>query len=391
MRVVTQKYLDALRSGCEPYFRVDLYDNGQVIMSSANDPSSPAYLPVEDGNVVVDRTARHRREASFVIPDDRGIYAGDSRLSTRSGNEFKISRGIRFFDGSIETFSQGMFGISDRDCSDESGSLLITIRGADRSRRIRRNVFTTLYRVAHNQSLVVEAQKLINDRLGFVPNYVVTPDASNFTSTFKEYSVGEDPWEAVQAMMTAVGYEVFFGPEGELVIQPIPEADLSGTPTFRYEEGEYGTLQSVEVQESNEFGYNGVVAIGQSTYGITPATAAAWDTDPESETYSGYNPTTGTFGFSKYGRYPKILEPNPDIKTTAQASIAAGAALREYLGRPLNVTFLALVNPAHVEGDLIQVHRPRAGLQNNFLLLDQFELPFRATEGMAVRTKELQG
>lgn len=385
MRNMSEKFRKSLRTNHLVYSRIEVINNDTVVLNSASQPK----MYVTEGEVTMDRGANFRRSLTLELADPDRTYLPGSPASgyfhPLAGYEIKPYRGILFDDGSIEEFSQGVFGIADCDIRDDFGDASLVISGFDRSRRVHRATLTRPYKILNNTNTVTAIKDLINFCLGFTPVYLET--STTYTTNYTIYEVGTDPWDAITKLAESIGYEVFFNADGACVIRPVPDPN-TGAVSFSYAEGSEAIIGGLSKNLSNETAYNGVLATGQSAYNITPAFGEAWDTDPSSPTYSGYDPATKTFpNASRYGRHPKILEPNPNIKTNDQARAAAAAQLLSVKGAAENIEFVSVVNPAHEESDLISITRAEIAV-NAVYILDRFNIPLTAKQGMTAKTRE---
>lgn len=294
-------------------------------------------------------------------------------------------RGIQFPDDTIESYTQGVFGMASCTITDSVDGYQMHITGLDRSKRCSRSVLVRPYTIAANTNTVTAIQNLVTLALGFTPVYLVT--ATSYVVNYTAYEIGTDPWEAVTSLAESIGYEVFFNCDGACVIQPQPDPSIT-PPSYTYAAGQIVVMDNIDRTLTNEESYNGVLTFGHSPYNVSPAFGEAWDTDPASPTYSGFNPATGTFvAPSRYGRVPKIMDSNPNIRTTAQAMAAASAELLRLLGTSEIIEFDAFVNPAHEESDVIGVVRTQAGINASYIL-DRFNIPLTIDSGMSARTRE---
>jgi hypothetical protein len=378
------QFLSELKTNHKVCAKVEVLSGSTVVLSTETETD----LYVESGTVDMDRNAQFRRQLTLSLADPKRKYlpiSGSSYFHPLGPYELKVYRGIELTTGVKEMFSHGVFGIADLEIEDGTdGSALMKIVGYDKSRKIRRAKLVRPYTIAQNTNTVTAIRDLITFAMTTAPTFLAT--STSYTTNFNRLEVETDPWDTVTELAESIGFEVFFNSDGACVIQPIPNP-AGGVVSYSYHEGVDAIFGKITKSLSDEEAYNGVLAYGQSTYNITPAFGEAWDTDPSSPTYSGYNAGTGTFGPSTYGRYPKFLQPNINIKLTAQATAAAAAELLKIKGTPENIEFSGAVNPIHEESDLISIKRAAIGVDAIYIL-DQFSMPLTASGGMTARTRE---
>ena len=195
----------------------------------------------------------------------------------------------------------------------------------------------------------------------------------------------DDPWEKAQDMAAKIGYECYFDVDGILQIVPILAPSPASPIAFDYSEGAQATILGISRRASNEQGFNGVIMTGASSTNGTPPRGEAWDTDPSSATYSGYDAGTKTFGPSPYGAVPKFVSSSL-LTTSAQCAAAAQAELLNTIGRHEIIQFDTLPNPAHEPRDLVTVKRAKAKIDAVYEL-QSFNVPLRLGT-MTALTKE---
>lgn len=382
MRAISARYLKAMRTLSVVVAWIEVLRDDTVLFSSKE-----SRLRVTAGEVTMDRSARYRRSIDLTMADPKREYLPTSAASLfhpLSGNEIRAYRGIQFPDGAIESYSQGVFGLADVSVFDSVDGYEMRIGGLDRSDRCARSTIVRPYTIAANTNTVTAIQGLIAYALGFTPQWVAS--VTTYTTNFTVYDVGTDPWEAAAKLAESIGFEVFFNVDGACVIRPQPDP-AAGAPSFTYKASE-AVINKLGRSLSADQSYNGVLAYGQSPYNSTPAFGEAWDSNPASPTYSGYNPATKVFvAASRFGRRPKILEANPNIRTSVQAQAAAQAELIRLSGIVEVLEFDAFVNAAHEESDVISVQRPELGV-NSLYVLDRFNIPLTVDGGMSARTRE---
>jgi hypothetical protein len=369
VRGYSERYPDAALRGGHLATRIDVLGEELTLTSTTT-----LGVKVSGGSVSVDRAQLQRRTLVLELFDKTGAFVpnnGSDLFSTLSGHEIAAFVGYRYPDGSEDLFSQGVFGLSDDDPVDEGSRFSMTIRGADRMRAVARNAFTRPWVVTNGANGVDAVVALIIDRRPGTEFRIVPTSLTVPRMVFEEKT---NPAEAVSKLAGSFGYEVFFDADGLCVVQPEPDPSVLD-PVWDYTEGDRCSLTKMARPSSNEKAFNGLILVGESTYGITPARAEVWDSDPSSPTYY----------LGPYGKVPDF-QTDTLISTQAQVNAAAAARFRKSLGAAETVSMSMVPNPAHEEGDVIQVARERLRLDAK-LVLDSFSVPFTAGE-MTARCRE---
>lgn len=330
------------------------------------------------GSVSVDWNAKHRRSCTLALNPE---LLGDLREISPYGNEIQVWRGMDLGGGAydqpfLEDFwyqSLGVFRLSDNDIDDD-GAASTSITGYDRSRAVSRAKFTAPYVIGANTNYVTAIVALVQDRLPSLQASEINAATTAEVTPLITLDPEMDPWEEAQRMGTAVGMEVFFDPDGTLIVQP--EKNTGGdTPVWTYSEGVDSVLLGVSRRISDDPGYNGVVMTAESTTLATPLRSEVWDTDPQSPTYY----------LGPYGKVPKFVS-SPYIGNQDQCDAAAAVELRRELGVTENVQFAIVPNVVHECGDVVGVARTPAGIDGNYVL-ESFRVDLSARGAMTINTK----
>lgn len=340
-------------------------------------------LGLVTGRVTNDMTATSRRRFSCTLADPTGYWAPTDQadaLSIVSGNWLKVETGY-VIDGAPELKPQGVFVIDEPSVDDSDQGTRIELSGEDLSRVVRDNAFSKPYTVTQNQSIVAAAQTLLRNRWPGIKFRGLDVNSTSYTTPWLVYDENQDPWEAAAKLLASGGLEVFMDAAGFAMIQQVPDL-AAGSAVWTYGEGELAQTSRLRGASRRADIYNGVLAIGENTLGISAARAEVWDDDPASPTYAGTETNPGRFG-----RKLKKLEPNAAIRTNAQAAEAARADLRK--SRRLSTAWeLELrAHPCHEGGDLVQLQRAKLGL-DGFYILERFEVGLSAADKGTARVRQ---
>lgn len=353
---------------------------------------------VEAGDVTVDRTAQFRRSckievtpygAAGVITDatvleqlaETLLPADADGVFTPYGNQVRILYGIRipgyvnaYLGNDFCTWQLGVFRLSSVDVSDD-GTPRMSISAFDHSRTISRRKNTVPWIVAAGTNYGDAAIAFCTDRL---PTLVAKPHTVTDTTPQIIVDAESDPWKTVTDWMAAIGCEIYFDRDGELVIaeEPDPATD---PVVWTYDDGETNPnaiLLSVNQGMTDDPGYNGIVLTSESNTLDAPIRVELWDDDPDSP----------TFALGPYGKVPYFTS-NPLVTTYAQGAIVANSELLKVLGGTETTDFAVIPNPAHEAGDLVRVVRPLSRADTTSIL-DAFTIPLEVTNSMSIRTRE---
>jgi hypothetical protein len=387
---VTDDYVEVMTARSRQVrYRLEVIDgrSGHPIAWSDVIGATPR-LRFLSGEVTNDATAAVRLQQKFTLADVDGSLiptVGDDMLAPTSGNEFRLWAGPVLADGKVDLKPMGICGVSDFEAtSSPKDGLVISCAGFDRSREVKRSKLTKPYTIRKGHNVVDEFMALILNRRPGTEFRAVTTEHNTTWQTLQENT---DPWQAGLDLLLSAGLEAFFDFDGFCVVQPVPDL-LNADPVWSYSEGVETTLLEVTNSSSNENVPNGVILTGESTSGISPVRVEVWDTDPNSPTYSGYDPGTGGFELTPYGVVPEFVNDNK-VLTKAQGTAAATARLRKYKGGTRTAEFKAVPNYAHESDDVVWVRRKILGVDQAFIF-ERFTIQLGAKGEMNVRCRERQ-
>jgi hypothetical protein len=361
----SRKFDAAVTQSHTVVIRADLWTPGRRQLLAAD-------LDLDGGQVTASRTGSTRRTCRTTLIDRDGTLGRlFSSRQTVPPVELELSRGIEYPDGSTELLPLGIFGLADLD---PEWRVVYPVAGYDRSRRVRRNTFTSAYVVAANTSYVAAAVALVRDRIRFAIDVRVETSNADTTPFPLVYLESDDPWAKAQALASAAGCEIFFDQRGALVVRDVPDT-LGLSVDFAYLDGETSVLLPDTTQKiSDDPGYNGVLAMGESSNNDAEVPRhLAIDDDPASITYyhGDYGPVTETYT-------------DPTITTTAQAQLVARSRLRHWLGRNDSMALATVPHPAHDPGDVVRV---RWHGRDQLMGLDSVTIPLDVTSAASLSVR----
>lgn len=337
---------------------------------------------VIDGSVTVTRKSESRRRCEVTLLDELGtlVPTSASSLFAPFSTYLKLYRGIQHsFD---ELITIGTFDISRVATKETSGGVTISLTGLDLSRTIRKSPFNTIFKtggsgivLATSISEIIEA---VDSGIIMTNLAPIATALTNGNSVQWVFNPGEDRWKACQDLAESIGAELYFEPDGRLVLKDYADA-ISSDVAWSYEEGEgsmlLGITEHIWDDDDQEI-YNHIIVREDNPAKVFfPSKGEAKDTDPMSPTYY-----LGTFG-------DRLLEvKTPFVTTNEQAQILAETLLLQHLAWYERTNITTMVHPAHEVGDIISIRRERSGIEGIYSL-EEFTIPMTAEAISTVSTK----
>jgi hypothetical protein len=368
MQPVSARFLGSLRHGHRVQVTATIYQPGEAGVA----------VPIEGGQVQLDRSAQLRRQATVDVPWAPGLppelsgVAIDLR-NLPFGSYIDLRRGIMYPDGTSELVQLGFLRIESVTWATAQARATLTC--SERMAQVRDELLMTPY--APNGLLPsAAARALVEGVFAATIAYDVTAGATETAMT--DVTFDRDRAEAIASLATGAGCEAYFDAAGNFVYRPLP---TGATPDWTVDAGPGGVLVDAGEALDRTATYNGVFVRGQAAANEPPLTALVVDDDPASPTLWG-----GPFG--KVVR----IEESTAVQTVAQAQAAAAALLESGLGlsRALNLT--AVPNPALEPGDRVQVVFPDG--RSELHVLDALRIsldPIGAVEAAAHARYETAG
>lgn len=319
--------------------------------------SSPVTLPVENGAVQIDRTARVRRSGSVQLPMTLDF---DIRLLP-FGSYVRVKRGIRYASGEREVVTIGYLRVESVAWQTHEDTASLEL--ADRMQQVSDEPLLSPYAAAGLKPSAA-AIALVTEVFGGTITYTSTvPVASEPTLVDVVYSGNRA--DAVADLAQAIGGEAFFDMAGNFRIDPLPT--LASAEVWTIDAGAEGVMVSAGESLDRTAVFNGVLVQGQPASDAPPVAALVVDDNPASRTYWG-----GPFG--KVAR----LETSTAVQSQAQAEATGQTLLNNQLGLGRQVTVASVPNPLLVSGDTVLLVFPD-GRQERHLILSH-RVPLNVTE-----------
>jgi hypothetical protein len=327
MYTTSSRFNTAIKSAGKRVTRVDMYYGDQLIQSN---------LPVSEGSITTDRSARSRRSGTVTVADPT-LMALLSPFST----ELVIKTGIVYADKSEELVPMGRFVITSVSGAVETG-LIPVVTLLDRAERVFELGPGTLnYSGSDVFSSVASMVGAPNPAWSPL---AIDPTLVNRTIAAAQSDAGTDRWQLASSLATSITAEVYFDRSGTPTLSPITYVTpQTASGVWTIEGGEEGTLIAGSKVYARTDVYNAVRVIGNAPEN----TATVYDSDNRSPTKYG-----GPFG-------ERLLVVNDSTLTsTADCYARAIAELRRATGRGVALTFTSVANPALDPGDIVKVNWP---------------------------------
>lgn len=328
-------------------------------------------LDIDKGSVKVDAKSAIRRTCSVHLVTDRTTanLVPDTGFDTLSpfGNELRLYRGIQYLDGTEEYVPLGVFIMTDINIQDSNEGVEITVEGEDRSLKVSRNKWLEPYQVTSG-SLEDAIKDLLKDRFDDVQtNFPATNVTINQVILGAENE--NDPWKDAVELCELVGFDLFFDPNGIVVMRQFPSLD-GAIVVASYVEGDNNTITSISRNISSKETYNGVIYILEGSEVPTPIRVEAWDEDTTSPTYR----------FGVFGEAPTFITSNL-LETEAQATTAAYLLLNRFIGAQESISWNGLVDPSLDANDVVYIRNTGAKV-DRVVIIDSLDIPLAPEDSM---------
>jgi hypothetical protein len=236
------------------------------------------------------------------------------------------------------------------------GGTSIKVHVTDLSGSIKRNVWAMPYTVPAGLNYGAAAQAMVVNRLPDQTAFAISTTTRVTPLLVYGMQQGGDPWQDIQDLATAIGYEAFFDAKGVFVFRPVPDPSV-GDAVWEFDEDNIPLVAEATRELSNEQTFNHVIVAGQATSSSNPVTAEAFDSNPSSPTYI----------LGPYGEVTERLTLST-ITTQDQAQAAANALLLNSLGGADTVTIECVPQPALEPGDIVKINCGDVNVDGNYMI-----------------------
>ncbi|RPK76608.1 hypothetical protein EES45_22885 [Streptomyces sp. ADI97-07] len=330
MYPVSARFLAALAQSHQVLTKVELFRTDATVSQVSH----------TGGSVVVDRGQALGRTCTVTSAQVSLIPTTPAEELSVYGARLRISRGIRFSDGTFEMVPLGMFRLDDAGGDPALGP--VTLTGKSLECIISDDRFLTPYRAVGTVVGAITA---------LIARSITSPTIISLITDIpigpRTWDVEGDPWSAVQEIAAAAGAECYTNADGAFVITALPDP-ATATPVWTVRAGEDGVYIKGDRSMSSAGVHNGVLARGENTEtGSGPFQYLATDTVVGSPTRWG----------GPFGRRPDFYS-SATIVSTGSAQAAAELKLRAGKAPNARGDFSSLPNPALERGDVLRVIHP---------------------------------
>lgn len=247
-------------------------------------------------------------------------------------------------------------GVTGRGGGVTGGGSSIAVHVVDLSRAVSRNVWQQPFTIPGGMNYGDAVAAMVRNRLPSQTAFSIATTTRTTPLLVYGLTQATDPWQDIQELSAAVGFESFFDARGVFTFRPVPDPRF-GIPVWSFDDTDHPAIVAAKRQLSDDMTFNDIVVIGQSSSSQNPVSAEAYDDDPSSPTYI----------LGPYGRVSQRVSFSL-ITTQEQAQDAADATLFNSLGAAETVTIVVVPNPALEPGDVISVTVPEVGASGTYYI-----------------------
>lgn len=234
--------------------------------------------------------------------------------------------------------------VTSRGGGQTGGGTSIKVHVTDLSGSIKRNVWASPFTLPSGLNYGAAAKAMVLNRLPSQADFAIASTQVITPLLVYGLTQGGDPWQDIQDLATAIGFEAFFDASGVFTFRPVPDPNV-GDPVWVFDEDANPLVSEASRELSSDQTFNHVIVVGQSTSSSNPVSAEAFDNNPSSPTYilGDYGEVTERLTFSL-------------VTTQDQAQATANALLNNSLGAADTVTIAVVPMPALEPGDIIKIN-----------------------------------
>jgi hypothetical protein len=328
-----------------------------------------ASLDIIQGNTQLDATQATRATCSLTLQDPSGGLIPNLAtdiLQPYSGYTLQLRRGIRWRDGTTETFPLGTFWPYNPRVNDTGDQLQLQIDGYDTSKIISRIRWTQPFPLASGMNTGEAIRTVLDDRLPGL-RYNIEPTGNTIpATTLGADPNNNDPWKDVTALASSDGLEVFFDAGNVLTVRRIPDPD-SDPVTAVYDDGINSIVTEFDRQNNGDVIYTGVIVTSEGSGVPVPIRSEMWRADTDL-------------------RIPYFYTTSY-ITTQDQADAVALALMTQVTRAEYGVEVKAVPDPRQQLGDVVRIGRARAKIADVFAIV-QMTMPLDESTAMSFQTSQ---
>lgn len=329
-------FLDALSSDHTEENTVELWAGREFVMDlNIDGPSS---------TMTVDGTADTLRYCNLTLADPLVPGLTPDNLWP-IGPEIKIFSTMYWPGNNSYKIQQGVYRLSKPNSSITGTEPVVTkLDGYDYSKVIARNRWTKPWQIEADTNVITAIVDIARNRLPNVEfDVIAAPSPILVPETTLEHGGSSNPMKDMKDLGDAAGLDVFFNHEANLVIRAVTDPATTA-PVYDYLDDDESITVAMNRAIDEEQGYSGVVLLG-SHPDAKPVAAESWDYDALSPTF------VNTYGFVPYFIDTQFIS---DAQL-AQPQMMADSKLLQVKGIMEQVTYNAIANFAHEQGDVVSM------------------------------------
>lgn len=330
---VSAQFEAALLASHAPVVKADAYLGGSLVRAG---------IPIESGEVTVDRGSKVRRSLQLTVADPSLLpWTATDPLGVY-GQQLVVQAGIDYQNGTTEWVPLGTFTI-DEPTGDTDGLGDFTLTGSSSEYLIQEAPFTTAATTQGYTDCVAAITALIRAVLPGATVVNLTGDGRSPSIATQTWDVGADRWDAVCQIAAAMSAEIGCDAQDRFVITDIPNP---GAATSWDWDITYGGVLLADTREmSRQNVYTAVLVMGENTSDDTaPVSYLATDTGSSSPTRYG----------GPLGTKTKVI--SSTLTTTVGACQAlAVASLPDATASNITATVDVIPNPALDAGVIVRL------------------------------------
>jgi hypothetical protein len=328
-----------------------------------------ATLDIVAGHTQLDGGQSTRGSCQLTLQDPTGLLVpnvADDLLQPYSGFTLQLERGIRWRDGTTETFPLGTFWPYNPQVNDSGDQLQIQVDGYDTSKIISRIRWTQPFVLDAGTNTGDAIKQVLDDRMPGL-RYNIEPTGHTIPlTTLGADPNNNDPWADVSALASSDGLEVFFDAGNVLTVRRTPDPDVNPV-VATYDDGVNSIVTEFDRQNNGDVIYTGVIVTSEGSGVPVPIRSERWR--PDTDLRIPYFYTTSL------------------ITTQEQADAVAASLMTQVTRAEFGVVVHAVPDPRQELGDVVRIVRERSKIDDVFSIV-QLTMPLDEATAMTFQTSQ---
>lgn len=262
---------DAVLSPVTRYTRrVDIYESNATTLWKRG-------VPLVSGSISVDQSRDERRSGSLVLFNDNGL------LNISRSNGFWYDKVVKIYMGVVSPSGTweaivGTFLIDKISSENYSKEIEVTLR--DFSKKLSYPISLPV-----GWAVNTPIENIVRDLAiggGISPSKITVPTTTKYIEEERTFASGITRWSAMYDLATAYGYDLFFDPSGQLIMEAFTDP-FTSLPQFTFRVGIDSNVSKISRAISDSLIRNHIVVEGETVGGI-PVWGEAFNYNPTSPT-----------------------------------------------------------------------------------------------------------